>query len=29
MDGTWWLTHRRRAYHQARLRTVDDRPQAT
>ena len=26
---TWPLTHRRRAYSQARLRTVDDRPQAT
>ena len=29
VDATWSSTYRRRAYHQARLRTVDDRPQAT
>ena len=28
VDGTWSLTHRRRAYLRARLRTVDDRLQA-
>ena len=29
VDETWPLTYRRRAYHQARLRTVDYRPQVT
>ena len=28
VDETWPLTYRRRAYHKARLRTVDGRPQA-